>query len=61
MKPQQKYLSAQSMRVALEDRLNRMAKDNSADIMRAETCGIPDDLSFAIDKIRQFYKKLTAL
>jgi hypothetical protein len=34
MKPQQKYLSAQSMRVALEDRLNRMAKDNSADIMR---------------------------
>ena len=49
------------MRVALEDRLNRMAKDNSADIMRAETCGIPDDLSFAIDKIRQFYKKLTAL
>ena len=34
MKPQQKYLSAQSMRVALEDRLNRMAKENSADIMR---------------------------
>jgi len=34
MKPQQKYLSAQSMRIALEDRLNRMAKDNSADIMR---------------------------
>jgi hypothetical protein len=26
----------------------------------AETCGIPDDLSFAIDKIRQFYKTLTA-
>jgi hypothetical protein len=34
MKPQQKYLSAQSMRVALEDRLNRMAKDNGVDIMR---------------------------
>jgi predicted nucleotidyltransferase component of viral defense system len=34
MKPQQKYLSAQSMRIALEDRLNRMAKDNTADIMR---------------------------
>jgi len=34
MKPQQKYLSAQSMRVALEDRLNRLAKNNSADIMR---------------------------
>jgi predicted nucleotidyltransferase component of viral defense system len=34
MKPQQKYLSAQSMRVALEDRLNRMAKEKSADILR---------------------------
>ena len=34
MKPEQKYRSALSMRVALEERLNRMARDNSIDIMR---------------------------
>jgi hypothetical protein len=34
MKPEQKYRSALSMRVALEDRLNRMARDKGSDIMR---------------------------
>jgi Nucleotidyl transferase AbiEii toxin, Type IV TA system len=34
MKPKQKYLTAQSMRIALEDRLNRMSRDKSIDIMR---------------------------
>jgi len=34
MKPKQKYRTASSMRMALEERLNRMARDNGVDIMR---------------------------
>jgi hypothetical protein len=34
MKMEQKYRSALSMRVALEERLNRMARDKGIDIMR---------------------------
>jgi hypothetical protein len=34
MKTKQKYLTAQSMRIALEDRLNRMSREKSIDIMR---------------------------
>src|SRR5271157_845685 len=33
MKPEQKYRTAQSMRIALEDRLNRISRDKGVDIM----------------------------
>jgi predicted nucleotidyltransferase component of viral defense system len=34
MKPEKKYRTAQSMRIALEDRLNRISRDKGIDIMR---------------------------
>jgi hypothetical protein len=34
MTTKQKYLTAQSLRIALEDRLNRMSRDKNIDIMR---------------------------
>lgn len=48
MKPNQKYQTAQGMRVALEKRLNRMARDNGMDVMRLRRYVAFDRLLFRL-------------